>query len=133
MPLSSPPTASCSACSPWLVRLGPTPFGGLAYLVAYQVVTRIRFMSEHGVAVDRLSPDVRENTVTTLTSWWERLLIGPNFVNYHLEHHLQAGVPCYHLRRFHNLLKKKGFFGDCQKPEGCFSNGYLHVLRKATA
>ena len=104
-----------------------------AYLVAYQVITRIRFMSEHGVAVNRLSPDVRENTVTTLTSWWERLLVGPNFVNYHLEHHLQAGVPCYRLRRFHNLLKEKGFFGSCRHPEGCFSNGYLHVLRKATA
>ena len=104
-----------------------------AYLVAYQVITRIRFMSEHGVAVNRLSPDVRENTVTTLTSWWERLLVGPNFVNYHLEHHLQAGVPCYRLRRFHNLLKEKGFFGSCQHPQGCFSNGYLHVLRKATA
>ena len=64
-----------------------------AYLVAYQVITRIRFMSEHGVAVNRLSPDVRENTVTTLTSWWERLLVGPNFVNYHLEHHLQAECP----------------------------------------
>ncbi len=116
------------AGAPWAYALW-----WLAYLVAYQVVTRIRFMSEHGVAVDRLSPDVRENTVTTLTSWWERLLIGPNFVNYHLEHHLQAGVPCYHLCRFHNLLTKKGFFGDCQKPEGCFSNGYRHVLRKATA
>ena len=116
------------AGAPWAYALW-----WLAYLVAYQAVTRIRFMSEHGVAVDRLSPDVRENTVTTLTSWWERLLIGPNFVNYHLEHHLQAGVPCYHLRRFHDLLKEKGFFGDCQKPEGCFSNGYLHVLRKATA
>ena len=104
-----------------------------AYLVAYQVITRIRFMSEHGVAVNRLSPDVRENTVTTLTSWWERLLVGPNFVNYHLEHHLQAGVPCYRLRRFHNLLKERGFFRTCRHPEGCFSNGYLHVLRKATA
>ena len=116
------------AGAPWAYALW-----WVAYLVAYQVITRIRFMSEHGVAVDRLSPDVRENTVTTLASWWERLLVGPNFVNYHLEHHLQAGVPCYRLRRFHNLLKERGFFGACSQPERCFSNGYLHVLRKATA
>ncbi len=116
------------AGAPWAYALW-----WLAYLVVYQVVTRIRFMSEHGVAVNRLSADVRENTATTLVSWWERLLIGPNFVNYHLEHHLQAGVPCYRLRRFHGLLKERGFFGACAKPEGCFSNGYLHVLRKAAA
>ena len=116
------------AGAPWAYALW-----WVAYLVAYQVITRIRFMSEHGVAVNRLSPDVRENTATTLACWWERLLIGPNFVNYHLEHHLQAGVPCYRLRRFHNLLKERGFFSACSQPEGCFSNGYLHVLRKATA
>ena len=116
------------AGAPWAYALW-----WVAYLVAYQVITRIRFMSEHGVALDRLSPDVRENTVTTLASWWERLLVGPNFVNYHLEHHLQAGVPCYRLRRFHNLLKERGFFCACSQPERCFSNGYLHVLRKATA
>lgn len=104
----------------------------VAYLFVYQAVIRIRFMSEHGVAKDRLSPDARENTCTTLASWWERLFIGPNFVNYHLEHHLQAGVPCYRLRGFHNLLQARGFFDEAA-PAGCFSNGYLDVLRKATA
>ncbi len=103
------------------------------YLVAYQLVTRIRFMSEHGVAIDRLSADTRENTSTTLVSWWERLFIGPNFVNYHLEHHLQAAVPCYHLRRFHNLLKSRGYFGDLTAGSEALSSGYLNVLRKATA
>ena len=104
-----------------------------AYLVVYQVVTRLRFMSEHGVARDRLSADPRHNTATTLVSWWERLFIGPNFVNYHLEHHLQARVPCYRLRRLHLLLKRRGFFGDASQWGISLSNGYLHVLRKATA
>lgn len=104
-----------------------------ANLVVFQLVSRLRFMSEHGVAQDRLSADVRENTATTLVSWWERLFIGPNFVNYHLEHHLQAAVPCYRLRKFHNLLKQRGFFGEAPDFGGCLSNGYLQVLRKATA
>lgn len=104
----------------------------VAYLFVYQAVIRIRFMGEHGVAKDRLSPDARENTCTTLVSWWERLFIGPNFVNYHLEHHLQAGVPCYRLRGFHSLLRERGFFDEAASA-GCFSNGYLDVLRKATA
>ena len=99
----------------------------VAYLFVYQIITRLRFMGEHGVAIDRLSADPRENTATTLVSWWERLLVAPNFVNYHLEHHLAAGVPCYHLRAFHRALQDRNFFGDVP----CFSYGYADVLRKA--
>ena len=100
----------------------------VAYLVVYQVITRIRFMSEHAVALDRLSDDPRDNTCTTVISWWERLFVGPNFVNYHLEHHLRAAIPCYNLRRFHELLKARDYYGD----KACFSYGYANVLRKAT-
>ncbi len=98
-----------------------------AYLVIYQVILRLRFIAEHGVAIDRLSPDARENTATTVLSWWERLLVGPNFVNFHLEHHLSAAVPCYRLARLHKLLDERGFFAR----HACLSQGYLDVLRKA--
>ncbi len=100
-----------------------------AYLFAHQLITRLRFMGEHGVAVDRLSADARENTCTTLVSWWERLLVAPNFVNYHLEHHLNAAVPCYRLPGLHRLLKARGFFEGFD----CLSRGYGDVLRKASA
>ena len=100
----------------------------VAYLFVYQLAVRIRFMSEHGVAGDRLNRDPRENTCTTLISWWERLLVGPNFVNYHLEHHLHAGIPCYRLRALHRRLQTRGYFASAT----CFSYGYAEVLRKAT-
>ena len=29
--------------------------------------------------------------------WWQRLLFAPNGVNYHMEHHFMASVPCYRL------------------------------------
>ncbi len=67
------------------------------YLFVYPALTRMRFMGEHGVARDRLAADPRDNTCTTLVSWWERLLVAPNRVNFHLEHHLLAGVPLYRL------------------------------------
>ncbi|MCZ6619752.1 MAG: fatty acid desaturase, partial [Gammaproteobacteria bacterium] len=98
------------------------------YLFVYPLVTRLRFMGEHGVAVDRLSADARENTATTLVSLWERVLIAPNFVNYHLEHHLLAGVPCYHLAKFHQLLARREYFRGVD----CITRGYGNVLRKAT-
>ncbi len=109
--------------APWAYLLW---WGG--YFFVYPLVTRLRFMGEHGVALDRLSRDARENTATTLVSGWERILIAPNFVNYHLEHHLLAGVPCYHLAKFHRLLAERDYFGDID----CITRGYANVLRKAT-
>ncbi len=99
----------------------------VAYVFVYQLVTRLRFMGEHGVAVDRLSADARENTCTTRVSWWERLLVAPNYVNYHLEHHLSAAVPCYRLPALHRLLTERGFF----QAHDCLSDGYIDVLKRA--
>ncbi|MEM9620274.1 MAG: fatty acid desaturase family protein [Pseudomonadota bacterium] len=99
----------------------------VAHIFVYFAILRLRFISEHGVAIDRLSPDARDNTSTTVLSWWERLLIGPNYVNFHLEHHLSAAVPCYRLSRLHHLLAQRGFFTNHE----CLSRGYLDVLGKA--
>ena len=99
----------------------------VAHIFVYQAILRLRFISEHGVAIDRLGADARENTSTTVLSWWERLFIGPNFVNFHLEHHLSAAVPCYHLPALHRLLSERGFFAEFD----CLSHGYREVLRKA--
>jgi fatty acid desaturase len=99
-----------------------------AYLFVYPALTRLRFMGEHGVARDRLASDPRINTCTTLVSWWERALVAPNRVNFHVEHHLLAGVPLYNLPRFHRLLAGRGYFDGYD----CLSQGYRHVLRRAT-
>ncbi len=98
------------------------------YIFVYPLVTRLRFMGEHGVALDRLSSDARENTATTLVSLWERILIAPNFVNYHLEHHLLAGVPCYNLAKLHRLLVERDYYRGVD----CLTQGYVNVLHKAT-
>jgi beta-carotene hydroxylase len=36
--------------------------------------------------------------------------------NYHLEHHLYPGVPCYRLRAVHRLLAADGYFARCDSP-----------------
>jgi fatty acid desaturase len=110
------------AGAPWAYALW---WGG--YLFVYPALTRLRFMGEHGVARDRLAPDPRDNTCTTLLSWWERALVAPNRVNFHLEHHLLAGVPLYHLPRFHRLLAERGYFDG----HDCLSHGYRDVIRRA--
>ena len=100
-----------------------------AYVFVYPLITRIRYMGEHGVAIDYASDDPRENTSSTLASLWERLLLAPNRVNYHLEHHLLASVPLYRLPGFQRLLRERGYYGN----KDCFSAGYLDVIKKAVA
>lgn len=98
----------------------------VAWLTTYRLVTRIRAIAEHGMVPDNLDP--LRNTRTTLARWWERLLVAPNHVNYHLEHHLMMTVPAYHLPRFHALLAERNLLDP-----RCVANGYAEVLRLATS
>jgi fatty acid desaturase len=97
-----------------------------AWLTTYRLVTRIRSIAEHALTPD--ASDALNNTRTTLARAWERLLIAPNRVNYHLEHHLMMTVPHYKLPRLHRLLRERGVL-----ERACVAHGYLAVLRAATA
>ena len=97
-----------------------------AWLTTYRLVTRTRSIAEHALTPD--ANDALNNTRTTVASWWERLLIAPNRVNYHLEHHLIMTVPHYKLPRFHRLLRERGVLD-----RACVTIGYLGVLRNASS
>jgi len=98
-----------------------------AWLTTNTLVTRIRAIAEHALTPD--ADDPLGNTRTTLAAWWERLLIAPNRVNYHLEHHLLMTVPHYHLPRLHALLRERGLLARACVETG----GYAEVLRRAAA
>lgn len=96
----------------------------VAWFTTNSLVTRIRAIAEHNMVPD--PADELRNTRTTLAAWWERLLIAPNRVNYHLEHHLLMTVPLYNLPRLHRLLRERGAL------EGALvADGYASVLRQA--
>ncbi len=97
-----------------------------AWLTTYSLAMRLRSIAEHGMVPDPGDP--LRNTRTTLARWWERLLLAPNRVNYHLEHHLVMAVPHYHLPRMHRLLRERGVLRDA-----CVARGYLDVLRLASS
>jgi fatty acid desaturase len=98
----------------------------VAWLTTYRLVTRLRSIAEHGMVPDRHDP--LRNTRTTIARWWERLLLAPNRVNFHLEHHLLMTVPHHNLPRLHQLLRARGAID-----EACVTPGYLAVVRLATA
>lgn len=97
-----------------------------SWLTSYQLVTRVRAIAEHAMAPDRDDP--LRNTRTTLASAWERLLVAPNRVNYHLEHHLLMTVPHYNLPRLHALLRARGVLD-----RAWVTRGYFGVLREAAS
>ncbi len=97
----------------------------VALLTTFRLVIRIRSIAEHAMTGPAENP--LRNTRTTLVTWWERLFLAPNFVNYHLEHHLLMTVPHYHLPKMHRLLRERGLL------EGALitDRGYFEVLARA--
>jgi fatty acid desaturase len=98
----------------------------VAWLTTYSLVMRIRAIAEHSMTPD--PSDELLQTRTTRASWWERLLIAPNAVNFHLEHHLNMRVPHYHLARMHRLLGERGVL-----EHALVAPGYWTVLRQASS
>jgi fatty acid desaturase len=113
-----------------LAALGHAELYGLwvgAWLTTNTLVTRIRSIAEHALTPD--ADDPLNNTRTTRARAWERLLLAPNRVNYHLEHHLLMTVPHYRLPRLHALLAERGVLANA-----CVEHaGYAAVLRRAAS
>jgi fatty acid desaturase len=98
----------------------------LPLITWHMVITRIRNIAEHAVVPD--DNDVFRNARTTYASWWERAIIAPYWVNYHVDHHLLMYVPCYNLPKLHALLLAKGY-----GPRMETQPNYATMLRLATS
>jgi len=93
-------------------------FYGLGFLTEYlvlwilplvtvvQAILRLRAISEHGATTDFSSPLTAART--NLAPAWLQWLLFPHHVNYHVEHHLYASVPHYHLPRLHREMLERG-------------------------
>ena len=106
--------------SPWmyLLWLG-------AMLTSYMLVVRIRQIAEHGAVPNYFNDDPRNNTRTTIPKGLESILLAPNFVSYHIEHHFMPSVPCYKLKELHYLLKGKRAYDNTR-----IYNGFAEVIKQ---
>ncbi len=98
-----------------------------AYLTTNMLVSRLRQAAEHAVVPDLFDPDPRLHTRTTIAGWWERLVLAPNHVNFHLEHHLLPSVPPYRLSALHRTLEARGFYDRAD-----IARGYREVVGRLT-
>lgn len=109
-----------------LALYGWTPF--LIWFVAmattFQLFLRIRNIAEHACTTTG-SEDPFTHARTTKANWLERVTVAPYWVNYHSEHHLFMGVPCYHLPLAHKLLGAGNYHQRMT-----ISPGYIDLLRQ---
>jgi fatty acid desaturase len=112
-----------------LLTLGIIPF--LIWIIAlattFQLFLRIRNIAEHACTTTG-SDDPFTHARTTYANLVERTTVAPYWVNYHSEHHLFMGVPCYNLPKAHALLLAEGM-----DKRMTISGGYLDVLRQVTS
>ena len=97
-----------------------------AFLTVFMAIIRIRQVAEHAAVPDLYDLDPRMNTRTVEAPWWQRMIFAPNGVNYHLEHHFMASVPCYRLAALHAHLKREHALDDVP-----VFRGYGQLLRHA--
>jgi fatty acid desaturase len=112
-----------------LALWGWTPF--LLWLAAlattFQLFLRLRNIAEHA-CTSVGSDDPFTHARTTRANMLERATVAPYWVNYHAEHHLFMGVPCYRLAEVHRLLGQRGHHRAMT-----IEPGYAAVLRTVTA
>jgi fatty acid desaturase len=100
----------------------------VAYLTVFMFIIRVRQVAEHAAVPNLYDPDTRMNTRTVDAPWWQRLVFAPCGVNFHLEHHFMASVPCYKLGALRQHLRKQKALD--QVPE---FHGYGQLLRHVVA
>ncbi len=112
-----------------LMTLGVIPFliWIMALATSFQMVLRIRNIAEHA-CTEVGSDDPFSHARTTYANWAERMFIAPYWVNYHCEHHLFMGVPCYHLPKAHTHLIANGYGENMT-----IAHGYTSVMQSITA
>ena len=95
-----------------------------ALTTTFQLFLRVRNIAEHACTTTG-SDDPFTHARTTYANWFERATVAPYWVNYHSEHHLFMGVPCYHLPRAHALLGQGG-----HHQRMTITSGYAELLRQ---
>ncbi len=99
----------------------------VALVTTFQLFLRVRNIAEHA-CTSTGSDDPFTHARTTYANWLERATVAPYWVNFHSEHHLFMGVPCYNLPLAHALLGKGNYH-----PRMTIEPNYLSVLQRVTA
>src|SRR5437868_10592281 len=102
----------------------------LPLLTVVQAILRPRAIAEHGATTDFSSPLTAART--NLAPAWLCWLVFPHHVNYHIEHHLYASVPHYHLPRLHVEMQRHGVLAGAEVVSFDVTLGKIFAERATT-
>ena len=77
------------------------------WMTQWRVVNRLRAVAEH--AGMQPSKDRRVTTHHVRQSFLARVFMVPYNVGYHIDHHVDMGVPCWNLKKLHRELVASGW------------------------
>lgn len=97
-------------------------------LTVFLALRYIRNVAEH-YAVEH--ENVLNESRTVIAPFWELWLIAPWGLNYHLEHHLFPGVPCFRLGELHRLLMTRDPYPQVAHITHGYFAGLLHDCASA--
>jgi fatty acid desaturase len=97
-------------------------------MTAFLAVRYFRSVAEH-YAVEH--ENVLNESRTVIAPLWERWLIAPWGLNYHIEHHLFPGVPCFRLAELHQLLMTRHPYPEIAHVTYGYFSGLLHDCASA--
>ena len=97
----------------------------IPYLFVFYPIAHLRSIAEH-FGLDHHLDDPLTQTRTTMAGWFESLLICPNHINYHLEHHLAPSVPSYNLPALHRVLMESKYYAQ----QASITKGYRGVINE---
>jgi len=89
------------------------------------LVSRVRNIAEHALVAQNEADPLRQAR-TTHANLLERILVAPYWVNYHAEHHMFTGLPCWSLPKAHRLLQGRGVTARME-----VRRGYVSLLKMA--
>lgn len=90
-------------------------------LIVTMLINACQTYIDHAGTSDELFRNAWSRTSPLMTA----LYFGSN---YHLEHHLYPGIPCYRLHKIHKLLKERGIYEQVNAPiEPSFFGSYRKV------
>jgi fatty acid desaturase len=116
------------AAAALIIATGGGPIFMLYWLIPYftwlAMVLHLRSIAEHFSIPD--GKGAHAGVRTTRLTLLERLMLAPNNINYHAEHHRFPSVPFYRLPELHRLLISAPEF----RRSAHLSDGYFAVLRE---